>query len=206
MNETLITRTSIDALPYRTPFGRVTSIALDSQMADNRSKVSSGIGMPTIPNITRRNTAIYPYKWMHANAVFIISFFAQLACNVQDTRVAFLVRQLQKWVNGNVCGMSGGTSILGCGEGLDGVRHSPQRDRESAPCTVSKQCQLNGLLGLQRPKHLGILLAALHVLPINRDEDIAPARQQRNGMPSMPRLPFKPILLLEHDPSRHAQE
>lgn len=81
--------------------------------------------MPTIPNITRRNTAIYPYEWILANAVFIISFFAQLACNVQDTRVAFLVRPLQNWINGNVCGMSGGTSILGCREGLDGVGRSP---------------------------------------------------------------------------------
>ena len=33
---------------------------------------------------------------------------------------------------------------------------------------------LNGLLDLQLREHLGILLAGLHVLPIDRHEDIAP--------------------------------
>ena len=73
VSETLIRGSSINAFPCRAQFGRATSIALDSQMADNRSKVSSGIEMPTIPNITRRITARDPYEWTHANADFIIS-------------------------------------------------------------------------------------------------------------------------------------
>ena len=75
VRDTLIRGSSINAFPCSAPFGRVTLIALDSQLADNRSTVSSGIGMPTIPNLTRRKTAIYPYEWTHANADFIISLY-----------------------------------------------------------------------------------------------------------------------------------
>src|SRR5207249_8784515 len=63
---------------------------------------------------------------------------------------------------------------LGMLWGTGGRRALPQRDMEGAPRAISKQCEINGLLGLQLPEHLGVLLAGLHVFPIDRDEDIAP--------------------------------